>query len=127
MRGQIGRVRSGLTPGLKSGLDAAGRPVTKPRERLEYLIAELDKAGTKVAIPTPVLSEVLVRADATASQAIIETLNKQAIFSIESFDQRAAIEVAVMLRDKLKGGKKALKEGKRTPCKSLPSLWRTLW
>lgn len=56
----------------------------------------------------------MVRADATATQAIVERLNKQAIFSVESFDQRAAIEVAVMLRDELKGGKKALKAGAET-------------
>lgn len=103
-----------LRPDAGIPTDAAGRPVTKPSERVEQLIAELDKAGTRIAIPTPVLSEVLVRADATASQAIIETLNKQAVFSIESFDQRAAIEVAVMLRDELKGGKKALKEATET-------------
>jgi predicted nucleic acid-binding protein len=103
-----------LRPDAGIPTDPEGQPVTKPKERVEHLIAELDKAGTRIAIPTPVLSEVLVRADAAAAQAIVERLNKQAIFSVESFDQRAAIEVAVMLRDELKGGKKALKTGPET-------------
>ena len=43
---------------------------------------------------------------------IVETLNRQAVFIIESFDQRAAIEVAVMLRGEL--GKKPPKAGAQT-------------
>ena len=103
-----------LRPDAGIPTDASGKSVTKPKERVEHLITELDTVGTRIAIPTPVLSEVLVRADPAASNARIETLNKQVIFSIESFDQRAAIEVAVMLRDELKGGKKALKAGAET-------------
>ena len=43
------------------------------------------------------------------AQRIVETLNRKAVFSIESFDQRAAIELAVMSRDEL--GKKLPKTG----------------
>lgn len=94
--------------------DTSGETVSKPKERVEFLIDELDKTGTRIAIPTPALSEVLIRAGAKASQEIVETLNKLMIFSIEPFDQRAAVEVAAMLRDELKGGKKALKSGPET-------------
>lgn len=103
-----------LRPDAGIPTDASGKSVKKPKERVEHLIAELDKAGTRIAIPTPVLSEVLVKADAATSHAIIETLNKQAIFAIEPFDQRAAIELAVMLRGELKGGKETLKHGPET-------------
>jgi predicted nucleic acid-binding protein len=83
-----------------------GRPIEKPKERIEYLIQRLDKAKTKVIVPTPALSEALVRAGAAASQQIIERLQKYAVFSIEPFDTRAAIEVAAMTRKALDSGKK---------------------
>ena len=53
-----------------------GVPIDLPKERIQFLIDELDKAGTKVVIPTPVLSEVLVRAGPIASQKIVEDINK---------------------------------------------------
>ena len=46
------------------------------------------------------------------AMGIVETLNRKAVFSIESFDQRAAIEVAIMLRGEL--GKKLPKAGAQT-------------
>lgn len=98
-----------LRPDAGVPSDASGQPVSKPKERVEHLVAELEKQGTRIAVPTPVLSEVLVRADANTTQAIIETLNKLTIFAIEPFDQRAAIEVALMLRGEMERGKKALK------------------
>src|ERR1043166_9537664 len=88
-----------LRPGLGAPTDAAGKPVTRPQERVEFLIAELDKMGTKIIVPTPALSEILVHVGVAASQGIVETLNRQVIFAIEPFDQRAAIEVAAMLRE----------------------------
>lgn len=39
-----------------------GQPVTRCKERIEHLIATLERDRTKVIVPTPVLSEVLVRA-----------------------------------------------------------------
>lgn len=98
-----------LRPGAGVPTDASGQPVTDPKGRVEFLIEKLEDTRTKIAIPTPALSEVLIRAGAAASQHIVETLNKQVTFSIAPFDQRAAIEVAAMLRDELKEGKKALK------------------
>jgi predicted nucleic acid-binding protein len=86
--------------------DANGRPVTDPKERVEFLISELDKAKTRIILPTPALSEVLVRAGTVASQAIVEEINRQAVFRIEPFDTRAAIEVAAMTRADLGGKKK---------------------
>jgi hypothetical protein len=66
------------------------------KERIEALVVELEKSGTKIIVPTPVLSEVLVRAGATASQQIVEYINGAAVFRIASFDARAAIELAAM-------------------------------
>ena len=74
-----------------------------PRERIEHLIQKLEKARSKIIVPTPALSEILVRAGPAASQEIVEKLNRLAVFRVESFDARAAIEVAAMTRNALEG------------------------
>jgi predicted nucleic acid-binding protein len=56
---------------------------------------------TKIIVPTPALSEVLVRAGSEVSDKIIEHLQRFTVFRIEPFDTRAAIEVAAMTRDHL--------------------------
>lgn len=86
------------TPGPRS---ESGGLVQQPQERVEYLISELDKSRTKIVIPTPALSEVLIRMGTQEAQRIVETLNRKAVFSLEPFDQRAAIELAAMLGSEL--------------------------
>ena len=66
----------------------------------------LSDAGEIVIIPTPALSEALVRADPAAALRIIAELQKHAVFKIESFDSLAAIELATMTRDSLRRGRK---------------------
>jgi predicted nucleic acid-binding protein len=83
-----------------------GVKIDRPKERIEYLVQQLDKAKTKIIIPTPALSEALVRAGAAATQQIVEHLQRFAVFAIEPFDTRASIEVAAMTRDAIAGGKK---------------------
>ena len=70
-----------------------GIPIDRPKERIEYLVQQLDKAKTKIIIPTPALGEALVRAGAAGSQQIIEHLQRYSVFAIEPFDTRAAVEV----------------------------------
>lgn len=89
-----------------------GTQIYQPRERIEYLIQQLEKARTSIVVPTPVLSEILVRAGPAASQEIVEKLNRLAVFRVESFDARAAIEVAAMTRRDL--GSTGKKRGKAT-------------
>src|SRR5581483_4985581 len=95
-----------LRPGIPIPNGPNGLPIDRPKERIEYLVQELQKAGTKIVIPTPALSEALVRAGVAGSQEIIEKLQKFAVFRIEPFDLRAAIEVAVMSRDAVTDGNK---------------------
>jgi hypothetical protein len=101
-----------LHPGAPGPSDAAGNPLKHARQRVEHLIAELEKSGEKVAIPTPALSEVLVKMGKAEAQRVVEILNRRSVFSIEPFDQRAAIELAVMLGQELGG--KPPKEGRET-------------
>jgi hypothetical protein len=67
-------------------------------ERIDLLLADLKKSRTKVIIPTPALSEFLVRADI----ALLEILNTSSLVKIAPFDQRAAIEAATMTRDAIR-------------------------
>lgn len=81
--------------------DRGGAPIELPNQRIEHLIQQLEKARTKIIVPTPVLSEILVRAGPAASQEIVEKLNRLPVFRVEPFDARAAIEVAAMTRGAL--------------------------
>ena len=89
-----------------------GQPVSRCKERLEYLIATFEREQTKVIIPTPVLSEALVRAG-EAGPAYLEELGRSARFKILPFDTRAAVELAQLTREALDRGDK--KEGTDAP------------
>jgi predicted nucleic acid-binding protein len=87
--------------------NSKGKPINDAKERIENLVKQLEAAKTKIIVPTPALSEILVRAGAEESQQIIEEVNRSAVFRIEPFDTRAAIEVAAMTRAAISdGGKK---------------------
>lgn len=95
-----------LRPNTLGPADANGIPISQPKERIEHLVQQLDKAKTKIVIPTPALSEILVRAGAEASQQIVDHLQRYAVFKIEPFDTRCAIEVAAMARAAMAAGSK---------------------
>lgn len=84
----------------KSGnpTDSNGKPIAYAQERVDGLVAQLAKAKTKIVVPTPALSEALVRAGGDAGAAYVAKLRKSAHFVIEPFDDRAALEVAHMTR-----------------------------
>jgi predicted nucleic acid-binding protein len=83
--------------------DAKGPPVTKPRERIQHLVEELDKSGTRIAIPTPALAEVLIKMDPGAVQRTLQKINELSVFEVLPFDQRAAVELALQARQEMKG------------------------
>lgn len=88
-----------LRPDIPGPKDAQGRPLPYARQRIQHLVAQLDdKPGEIIAIPAPVLSEVLIRRSPLETRQIIALPNKRGVFSIEPFDQRAAIELAQMLK-----------------------------
>jgi predicted nucleic acid-binding protein len=95
-----------LRPEVGFPPDSAGKPIEKAKERLAYLVEGLERSATRIVIPTPALSEILVRAGTRGSQQIVETLDKSRIFKIEPFDTLAAIEVATMTREALDEGDK---------------------
>jgi hypothetical protein len=99
-----------LNPTVPGPLDPnANKPLESCRERLDYLIEGLEKDRTKIVIPTPALSEILVYAD-EAGPRYLDQIRASRAFKIEPFDERAAAEVAFMIREYLKPmGKKRRK------------------
>ena len=92
-----------IRPGTPVPGDEKGVPPTNVRERRDYLISKLENDHTKILIPTPVLSEILIRSRPGAV-AVIAKLNKYSCFEICPFDALAAIEMAEMAKQEL--GKK---------------------
>lgn len=93
-----------LDSAAKAPIDSAtGACVHNAAKRIDHLIGCLSADREKIIIPTPVLSEVLVHAGA-AMQRYLEILNGQASFRIAPFDQKAAIEAALVTSDAIKRG-----------------------
>jgi predicted nucleic acid-binding protein len=68
------------------------------RARLDHLIASLKEQRTKVLVPTPALAEFLVKAGA-AREGYLQAITANSSFRLESFDQKAAIECALLLEE----------------------------
>jgi len=95
-----------LSPGVHAPKDpSTGKEVESFKERIDFLIEELEASHTKIIVPTPALSEILVHAD-KAGPEYLNRIQQLSAFKIEPFDQRAAIEVAFMIRDAIKSGDK---------------------
>lgn len=84
---------------------ATNLPITNASARVDHLLKTLEADRVKVAVPTPVLSEVLVRAGANMANYVAK-FQKSATFKIEDFDARAAIEVALMAQEAISSGDK---------------------
>ncbi len=84
---------------------ATNKPVEKCKERVEHLLANLNKSKTPILIPTPVLAEFLVKAGRNKQEYLDKFLGSRN-FEVGVFDVRAAIELALLLDPDLQGNKK---------------------
>jgi predicted nucleic acid-binding protein len=75
------------------------------KRRLDYLVKTLEGTRERILIPTPALSEYLVKAG-DAATVVLEEIRKNGAFRIVSFDARAAIECALAIRRDLAQGNK---------------------
>lgn len=82
-----------------------GSPVADVEKRIKHLVGSLQESRTKIVIPTPALAEVLTRAERAGADYFTK-LNRSAAFKIESFEARAAIELARMTAKAIAGGDK---------------------
>jgi len=96
-----------LSPNVPPPCDpTTGEAVTHAKERIDHLVKLLEEAKTKIIIPTPVLSEILV-GSGKAGPEYLGKLSASAAFRIVSFDVRAAVEVATMTQKAIeRGGKR---------------------
>jgi predicted nucleic acid-binding protein len=95
-----------LSPNISPPNDpVTGQPVKFAKERIDSLVAHLEKEKIKIIIPTPALSEILVRSG-RAGPNYLEQITTSSAFKIVPFDIRAAVEVAAMTRQAVDQGNK---------------------
>lgn len=70
--------------------------VPKAAELVDDLIQELEKKKAKVIIPTPTLTEVLLKAP-KSGPTYLEKLKGYSCFQIKPFDEKSAVELAEAL------------------------------
>ncbi len=75
------------------------------KESIELLVKELDARKERILIPTPALSEILVRAG-TAGPEFIARITKSSQFEIAPFDILAAYEAALSIASLTTGKKR---------------------
>lgn len=68
------------------------------RAKLDDLVAALEKSKTKIVIPTPALTEVLIRAG-KGREEIYNVLIRKSAFEVAPFDARAAMECSILLEE----------------------------
>jgi predicted nucleic acid-binding protein len=86
--------------------DSKGNVIDHADARVAHLVKTLDSLKSKIVIPTPVPSELLVRVTAQERQLILEQINKHAVFRVEPFETKAAVEVAIMTHGASSAGDK---------------------
>ncbi len=79
---------------------ATGQPVSRCKDRIEYLVAQLTKQREKIIIPTPALSESLIKAGEAAPQ-YLEIMRNSRFFQISPFGSTAAVEAAELMRQRI--------------------------
>lgn len=95
-----------LSPIAEPPLDRrTGKPLANAKERVDALIDKCQRSRTKIVVPTPVLSEVLVRAGAARTD-YLRILQQSSHFKIAPFDVRAAVDVAEMTKTAIDAGDK---------------------
>src|SRR4051812_37025823 len=95
-----------IDPDSLAPLDpSTGERLTRAKERVDYLLQRLNQTKDGILIPTPVLSEFLVKAGPNKHE-FLEKLIASRNFTVGSFDERAAIELALLNDPDLNSGKK---------------------
>jgi rRNA-processing protein FCF1 len=82
--------------GYDAPLDpATGEPLTHCVKRINHLINNLSASKQRILVPTPVLAEYLVEGGPDKDKRL-QIFVTSRVFSVAAFDQRAAIECAMI-------------------------------
>jgi predicted nucleic acid-binding protein len=73
--------------------------------RVDHLVATIQKTGERIVVPTPALSELLVKAG-DAGPRYLEIIARSRFFRVAEFGERAAVEAAALTRDAFAMGDK---------------------
>jgi rRNA-processing protein FCF1 len=68
------------------------------RAALDHLVQGLSKARVRILIPSPCLTELLIRAG-KARDEYVQRLNNTSSFEVIAYDRRAATECAILLEE----------------------------
>ncbi len=68
------------------------------RATLDHLVSSLSKARVRILIPSPCLTELLIRAGKARDQ-YVQKLSNTSSFEVIAFDRRAATECALLLEE----------------------------
>ena len=74
-----------------------GKDIDHARERIDGLIKKIEGQAESIVIATPALSEALVVVAPDVQRYVI-AIESQSCFKIRSFDKRAAIEIALRVK-----------------------------
>ena len=71
--------------------------------RVDHLVATIQKTSERIIVPTPALSELLVKAG-DAGPRYLEIIARSKYFRVAEFGERAAVEAAAMTREAMEKG-----------------------
>jgi len=74
----------------------ARHPLANAKERIEFLLADLNGRGDQIVVPTPALSEILIKSG-KARNDIIQEFTKNPRWFVAPFDMRAALELSLFI------------------------------
>lgn len=95
-----------IDPHISPPLDpSSGQPVTNSYQRVRHLVSDLNDRHEKIIVPTPALGELLILAE-KAGNEYLDSFTRAAVFQVESFDVRAAVELSIMTAKAIKDGDK---------------------
>ena len=86
-----------LDPKIKGGIGS--------NPNIDHLVATIQKTGERIAVPTPALSKLLVKAG-DAGPKYLEIVARSKFFRIAEFGERAAVEAAALHREAAAEGDK---------------------
>lgn len=92
-------------PGATARNRRTQKPIKYAKERLEALIDRIAADDDVILIPTPVLSEVIVKIPSKAHE-LIEYIRSSPWFRVESFDAAAALELGLRTEKAISDGDK---------------------
>jgi predicted nucleic acid-binding protein len=73
--------------------------------KIDHLVETIQRSGERIVVPTPALSELLVRAG-DAGPKYLEIIARSKYFRVAEFGERAAVEAAALTREAITQGVK---------------------